>query len=57
MVIIMDCGYNRIMAVISVNKLQKFYKVHQKEPGLAGSIRSLFHRKYYDVKAVDGVSF
>ena len=57
MVIIMDCGYNRIMAVISVNKLQKFYKVHQKEPGLAGSIRSLFKRKYYDVKAVDGVSF
>jgi ABC-2 type transport system ATP-binding protein len=45
------------MSVISVNKLQKFYKVHQKEPGLAGSIRSLFHRKYYDVKAVDGVSF
>lgn len=45
------------MSVISVNKLQKFYKVHQKEPGLAGSIRSLFKRKYYDVKAVDGVSF
>jgi len=43
--------------VISVNKLQKYYKVHQKEPGLAGSIRSLFKRKYYDVKAVDGVSF
>lgn len=24
---------------------------------MAGSIRSLFHRKYYDVKAVDGVTF
>ncbi len=45
------------MAVISVNKLQKYYKVHQKEPGLVGSLKSLFHRKYYDVKAVDGVSF
>lgn len=45
------------MPVISVNKLKKYYKVHQKEPGLAGSIRSLFKRKYYDVKAVDGVSF
>ncbi len=44
-------------SIISVTKLKKYYKVHQKEPGLAGSIRSLFKRKYYDVKAVDGVSF
>jgi len=43
--------------VISVKGLKKYYKVHQKEPGLAGSIKSLFNRKYYDVKAVDGVSF
>lgn len=41
---------------ISVSNLKKYYKVHQKEPGLAGSIKSLFRRKYYDVKAVDGVS-
>lgn len=45
------------MPVISVKNLKKYYKVHQKEPGLSGSIRSLFHRKYYDVKAVDNVSF
>lgn len=45
------------MAIISVKKLSKYYQVHQKEPGLAGSIRSLFARKYYDVKAVDNVSF
>lgn len=44
-------------SVISVSNLKKYYKVHQKEPGLSGSIRSLFHRKYYDVKAVDNVSF
>ncbi len=43
--------------VITVNKLKKYYKVHQKEPGLGGSLKSLFNRKYYDVKAVDGVSF
>ena len=43
--------------VISVSKLKKYYKVHQKEPGLGGSIKSLFSRKYFDVKAVDGVSF
>lgn len=45
------------MSVIEVNKLKKYYKVHQKEPGLSGSIRSLFHRKYTDVKAVDNISF
>jgi ABC-2 type transport system ATP-binding protein len=44
-------------SVIEVKNLKKYYKVHQKEPGLAGSIRSIFNRKYYDVKAVDGVSF
>ena len=45
------------MAVIEVKNLRKYYKVHQKEPGLSGSIKSLFNRKYYDVKAVDNVSF
>jgi ABC-2 type transport system ATP-binding protein len=45
------------MPVIEVKNLKKYYKVHQKEPGLSGSFKSLFHRKYYDVKAVDGVSF
>lgn len=45
------------MAVISVKNLSKYYQVHQKEPGLGGSIKSLFNRKYYDVKAVDNVSF
>jgi ABC-2 type transport system ATP-binding protein len=43
--------------VISVKNLKKYYKVHQKEAGLIGSVKSLFNRKYYDVKAVDGVSF
>lgn len=43
--------------VISVKNLKKYYQVHQKEPGLLGSIKSLFHRKYFDVKAVDGISF
>lgn len=45
------------MSIIKVSDLKKYYSVHQKEPGLWGSIRSLFKRKYYDVKAVDGVSF
>lgn len=45
------------MSVISVKKLKKYYSVHQKEPGLVGSIKSLLARKYFDVKAVDGISF
>jgi len=45
------------MAVISVQNLKKFYKVHQKEPGFWGSLKSLVKRKYYDVKAVDDISF
>lgn len=43
--------------VIKVSNLKKYYQVHQKEPGLMGSIKSLFNRKYFDVKAVDNVSF
>ena len=45
------------MSVIEVEHLKKYYQVHQKEPGLLGSIKSLFTRKYYDVKAVDDISF
>jgi ABC-2 type transport system ATP-binding protein len=45
------------MAIIEVKNLKKYYQVHQKEPGLAGSIRSLFKRKYENVRAVDDVSF
>lgn len=43
--------------VISVSHLRKYYQVHQKEPGILGSVRSLFFRKYETVKAVDDVSF
>lgn len=43
--------------VICVQQLCKYYKVHQKEPGLAGSLRSFFNRKYEDVKAVDDLTF
>jgi len=45
------------MAVIEVRHLKKYYQVHKKEPGLIGSIKSLFKRKYEDVKAVDNISF
>lgn len=45
------------MPVIEVTNLKKYYRVWQKEPGLSGSIKSLFNRKYEDVKAVDDISF
>jgi ABC-2 type transport system ATP-binding protein len=42
---------------IFVNRLSKHYQVHQKEPGLAGSLRSFFNRQYQTVRAVDDISF
>lgn len=43
--------------VITVNNLSKHFKVYKKQPGLAGSFKSLFVRKYETVKAVNDVSF
>ncbi len=45
------------MSQIHVANLSKHYQVHEKEPGLMGSLRSFVARKYRSVKAVDGVSF
>lgn len=50
-------GYTSDMAIIKVSQLKKYYQVHQKEPGLVGSLKSLFQRQYYDAKAVDDISF
>ena len=43
--------------MISVRGLQKIYRVHKREPGFVASVASLFHRKYDDVRAVDGIDF
>ena len=45
------------MGIVEVRDLAKIFRVHQKEPGLAGSVKSLVKRHYRDVRAVDGVSF
>jgi ABC-2 type transport system ATP-binding protein len=42
---------------ILVSGLKKYYRVHQKDPGLLGSLKSLFKRKYELVKAVDKINF
>jgi ABC-2 type transport system ATP-binding protein len=44
-------------AQIVLKSLEKVYRVHEREAGVGASIRSLFQRKYKDVRAVDSVSF
>lgn len=45
------------MAIISVEDLQKEYKISVKKEGLSGAILNLFNPKYEIKKAVKGVSF
>lgn len=47
----------RFMPIISVSHLSKHFQVFEKEPGLTGSIKSLFSRKYETKKAIDDISF
>ncbi len=44
-------------AQIVVDHLSKTYRVPERAPGLASSIKSLFRRRYRDVEAVRDVSF
>lgn len=41
--------------MIRVRGLHKTYRMHRKEPGLSGSLRSLFSRKWEEVHALKGV--
>ncbi|HYO53760.1 ATP-binding cassette domain-containing protein [Archangium sp.] len=43
--------------MISVRDLRKHYQVHKRPPGLKAALRSVIHRTYTTVKAVDGISF
>lgn len=43
--------------MIHVQGLTKHYRVHRRPPGLGPALRSLFHRSYESVKAVDGIGF
>jgi ABC-2 type transport system ATP-binding protein len=45
------------MPVIEVNNLSKSFRAYKKEPGLVGSVRGLFHRRYEIVHAVRAVRF
>ena len=43
--------------MIVAKDLKKHFKVHKRPPGFGAAVKSLFHRTYETVKAVDGVSF
>jgi len=46
----------QVMAIaIETKNLRKEYKVHQKEPGLVGSVKSLVNRTYKTTTAVKGI--
>jgi ABC-2 type transport system ATP-binding protein len=43
--------------MIEVTDLTKHYRVHERQPGLMGSLRSFVRRRYREVRAVDAISF
>jgi len=45
------------MPAIETHDLTKVYRTHKKKPGLRGAVKGLAHRKYEEVRAVEGVSF
>ena len=50
-------AYGPRVSVIEVSQLSKSFRTYQKEPGFAGAVRGLFHRKYETKFAVQDVSF
>jgi len=43
--------------IIRARGLSKTYRISEKQPGLAGTIKHLLRRRHRDVLAVDGISF
>jgi ABC-2 type transport system ATP-binding protein len=43
--------------VVEVSNLSKTYRVHQRVPGVLAALRSVFHRRYQAVTAVNSLSF
>jgi len=46
-----------MMNAIAVKNLSKIFRTKIKEPGLRGSVKSLFSPTYKETRAVDGISF
>jgi ABC-2 type transport system ATP-binding protein len=47
----------RAMTIIQATNLSKSYRISEKQPGLAGSLRHLLRRAHRDVVAVNRISF
>jgi len=45
------------MKVIEADNLSKIFRIKQKEKGISGSVKAIFHPRTEEIKAVDGVSF
>jgi ABC-2 type transport system ATP-binding protein len=45
------------METIKVENLTKIFQIYQKEPGLIGTFKSLIHRRYEQIRAIDNISF
>ena len=45
------------MSLISVQALSKVYRVAERQPGTWGALAGLVHRRYREVRALDGISF
>jgi ABC-2 type transport system ATP-binding protein len=45
------------VSAIEARELSKTYRVPEREPGLAAAFKSMFDRKFRDVRAVDGITF
>lgn len=43
--------------IIKVENLTKSFKQYKKEPGLKGTLSSMFNRKFFEIKAVDNINF
>ncbi len=43
--------------IIQVENLSKVFRISKKDPGVAGAVKALFHPRYENKTAVDGISF
>src|SRR6266481_7167351 len=43
--------------MIEVESLSKHYRIHERPPGLVGSLRAVLRRRYRTIRAVDAISF
>ena len=48
---------NALMPQIVVDQLRKTYRVHERDPGIAGALKARLRPRHRTVQALDGVSF